>query len=127
MPAKKRKETDKEKALKQLILKMVKELGDSKLRPFFSQMTANGITTDEILMALGIDSVLPEALTPGTWVKLYWYDTDPTWCLLLESPNKTEGRETSLKVFDPQSESVHSHPTLSQVIDYETTLIAPDR
>lgn len=101
--AAKKKQTEQEVKLKVLICDMIEELGDSRIKGFFSRMNSCGISTSDILYAIGY----------------------PTWCLLLESSDKKGGKETPIKVFDPNTEAVHSHATLSQVIGYDTTLVAP--
>lgn len=123
---KKAKETQREKALKELVLAILEEVGDKATKQFFPRMEHLGISDDRIMAALGYPKVTPDKLKAGMWIKVYWYDTAPTWLLLLETPDKSASCDASLMAFDPIPEAVHSHTVLSQVIEFREGPKAPE-
>ncbi len=51
---------------------------------YFETLTKLGFDSRELLNAMGYDTA-PSTILQGTWVRVFWNDTEPTWGILLGS------------------------------------------
>lgn len=61
--------------------------------------------------------VVRKILCPGTWIRIWWSDADPTIALVLQKPKKRKG-EMRIPCFYPNNGNiVHDHALHTQVLE----------
>ncbi len=82
---------------------------------YFKTLVKLGFDGRELLKAMGYDTA-PSTILQGTWVRVFWNDTEPTWGILLGSMRVTKSDpDPEAQITKPGTKGISiSH---SQIID----------